>query len=92
MKMIPFVGIPGEGDFKFHWFRFYTKICLYILSIPIIMEQYNEVNYESDETGFPTLFSTNLFLMAKQILPFRKTGLNDMIQAMEEKRKWYKKD
>ena len=51
-----------------------------------------ELNYESDETGFPTLFSTNLFLMAKQILPFIKTGLNDMIQAMEEKRKWYKKD
>lgn len=46
-----------------------------------------ESNYESDETGFPALFSTNLFVMAKQILPFIETGLNDMIQAMEEKRK-----
>lgn len=51
-----------------------------------------ELNYESDETGFPTLFSTNLFLMAKQILPFIESGLNDIIQAMEERRRLLRKN
>ena len=49
-----------------------------------------EANYQCDECGFPTLFSTNMFLMAKQVLPYIESGLDAIRRFMEEKRRLYK--
>lgn len=49
-----------------------------------------EANYQCDECGFPTLFSTNMFLMAKQVLPYIESGLDAIRRSMEEKRRLYK--
>jgi hypothetical protein len=36
----------------------------------------SKTNYEEDNNGIPKLFSTNMFLLAEQLLPFIKDELN----------------
>ncbi|MDR2170581.1 MAG: RloB family protein [Planctomycetaceae bacterium] len=48
-------------------------------------------NYEEDNNGIPKLFSTNMFRLAEQLLPFIKDELDKMSAKNKIKNKSYKK-
>jgi hypothetical protein len=48
-------------------------------------------NYEEDINCIPKLFSTNMFLLAEDILPLIETELKELISENEEKSRLYKK-
>ncbi|MDR1484378.1 MAG: RloB family protein [Planctomycetaceae bacterium] len=52
----------------------------------------SSANYEEDDNGIPTLFSTNMFRLAEQLLPFIKDELNKMIAENEIKIRSFKKN
>jgi hypothetical protein len=47
--------------------------------------------YEEDADGIPQLFSTNMFQLAEQLLPFIKTGLGKIIAENQAKIRFFKK-
>jgi hypothetical protein len=50
-----------------------------------------KTKYEYDTNGIPKLFSTNMFLLAEQILPFIKIELNKLRAENEVKNRLYRK-
>ena len=43
------------------------------------------MNYEMDENGIPVLFSTNMFMLAKELKPLIDSELTGMKKANEER-------
>jgi hypothetical protein len=50
-----------------------------------------KTNYEEDENGIPKLFSTNMFLLAEELLPLIDSELKKLTLENEQKRRLYKK-
>ncbi|MDR2652496.1 MAG: RloB family protein [Prevotellaceae bacterium] len=46
-----------------------------------------KVNYTEDSNGIPTLFSTNMFILAESLLPFIQDELQKMIEENKKKMK-----
>ncbi|MDR0336953.1 MAG: RloB family protein [Planctomycetaceae bacterium] len=52
----------------------------------------SHANYNEDNNGIPKLFSTNMFQLAKQLLPFIKDELSKMIADNKVKNQMFKKN
>ena len=48
-------------------------------------------NYEEDETGIPKLFSTNMFLLAEELLPLINMELDKLIEANKLKEEQFRR-
>ena len=47
-------------------------------------------NYKEDEKGIPMLFSTNMYLLAADLIPLIEPELSNMIQEQKEREKEFR--